>query len=70
MESSGEKMIKRGNTANVAVDRILAVYGRDQSVTNVIIKMKKDNLQHMFYYLQLNRYINTYIQLEHYKLSN
>ena len=40
-----EKLMKRGNAAEVAIDRILAVYGRDKSVTNVINRMKKDNLQ-------------------------
>jgi hypothetical protein len=40
-----EKLMKRGNAADVAIDQILAVYGRDKSVTNVINRMKKDKLQ-------------------------
>jgi len=37
-----EDMVKRGNTSDIAIDRIYRVYGWNNSVTKVLNKMRKD----------------------------
>ena len=37
-----EDMVKRGNTSDVAIDRIYRVYGWNNSVTKILNEMRKD----------------------------
>lgn len=38
-------LVRAGHTSNVAIDRIYDVYGRGQSVTNIINRMRRDRAQ-------------------------
>ena len=38
------EMIRRGMTSQVACDRIYEVYGPNQSITNILIQLKRDDL--------------------------